>query len=106
MSTGPPSPPCPHHQEQSTGIASQRNLDHHVDASPDSYDPPGDAKPAIDADTALHLSEHKGFPIGNPVGAVLATLTTEDRGSSLVWVLTAGGPGCGFAALGKFHALG
>jgi len=85
---GSPSPPCPHHQGHSTGVASQRSLDHHIDAPPERYDPPGDAKPTIDADTALRLSEQRGFPIGNPVDAVLATLTTQDRGSALVWALT------------------
>ena len=84
----PSSPPCLHQQSASTGIASQRKLDHHVDADPQSYDPPGEATPSIDASTALRLSEHTGAPIGNPVDAVLATMTEADRSTSVVWIFT------------------
>lgn len=83
-----PSPRCAHQQEPSTAIASKRNLDHHVSEPPRNFDPPLDLNPAIPAETALHVSEHTGPPIGNPVDAVLATMSSEDGSSSLVWVLT------------------
>jgi hypothetical protein len=82
-------PPCSHHSGRPAGVASQRNLNRDVDGSPRSYHPPTGGPPAIDAQTALaHADAAAPSSLGDPVEAVLSTMTTDGANPTLVWVLT------------------